>query len=309
MTTIKIKKFFERNERHVFHLVDTSQLPLITGWSVFLFVCSCTLYLNPLSCRYVTNIDDFVFQLAVFIFISVLMAWFLTVVYESGQGDHTQLVRRGLRWGMVLFIVSEVMFFFAFFWAFFHVSLSPAIILGCVWPPKGIQQLDVWSLPLMNTILLLSSGVTLTLAHRAMLRDNIDTNISLSEKYLFATVILGITFLCCQGIEYKYGISFSWWETIYGSTFFVTTGFHGFHVTIGTIFLIFCLIRSVVTTIPISKIMKYFMDKNISLFINYLSFFSFRKEQHVGFEAAAWYWHFVDVVWIFLFITVYWWGS
>lgn len=157
----------------------------------------------------------------------------------------------------------------------------------------------------MNTLLLLSSGVTLTLAHRAMLRGNNYTYVNISEKYLFATIILGLTFLVCQGIEYKYGITFSWSETVYGSTFFVTTGFHGLHVTIGTIFLIFCLIRSLVTTVRVQKITNNFLRS----VLNYFSYFSFRKEQHIGFEAAAWYWHFVDVVWIFLFITVYWWGS
>lgn len=296
--------FFGQKEKHQFHLVDNSQLPLVTAISAFLLVLSFVCYWHPTSVPFVTKLSNFLFQIAWLEFTTVLFCWFLTVIYESGQGHHTQVVRKGLRWGMALFIVSEVMFFFAFFWAFFHVSLSPAVAIGCVWPPKSIQPLDVWGLPLMNTILLLSSGVTITLAHRAILRGDNYTYIDHFNKHLLATIILGVVFLCCQGIEYKYGVTFRWKENIYGSTFFVTTGFHGLHVTIGTIFLLFCLIRSLVTSMMAIK--SY---KNLGSIFNYFSYFSFRKEQHLGFEAAAWYWHFVDVVWIFLFITVYWWGS
>jgi len=303
MTTLS--NFFGQKEKHHFHLVDNSQLPVVTAMSAFLLVLSFVFYLHPTSVSSLHKLDNFFFQMAWFEFTTVLFCWFFTVIYESGQGHHTLAVRKGLRWGMALFIVSEVMFFFAFFWAFFHVSLSPAIAIGCVWPPKSIQPLDVWGLPLMNTILLLSSGVTITLAHRAILKGDNYTNIDMFNKHLLATIILGVVFLCCQGIEYKYGVTFRWKENIYGSTFFVTTGFHGLHVTIGTIFLLFCLIRSLLTTMKIQTS----TPKTVKAVFNYLSYFSFRKEQHLGFEAAAWYWHFVDVVWIFLFITVYWWGS
>jgi heme/copper-type cytochrome/quinol oxidase subunit 3 len=316
--------FFKDKEKHQFHLVDNSQLPLLTSIAAMLLVVSIVFYLHPSDSASLHGLDNMIFHLAWFIFSTVLFSWFITVVIESGQGHHTWAVRQGLRFGMVLFIVSEVMFFFAFFWAFFHVSLSPSIAIGGIWPPKSIQPLDVWGLPLVNTILLLSSGVTITLAHRAMLKSDNYTWFDNFAKHLLVTIILGVTFLFCQGIEYKYGITFRWKENIYGSTFFVTTGFHGLHVTIGTIFLLFCLIRtwltshrSVQTVLPLINkvfgIRNFAEEKTLIKEIDSLqsSFgkYSFRKNQHLGFEAAAWYWHFVDVVWIFLFITVYWWGS
>lgn len=296
--------FFYKKERHGFHLVDNSQLPVITAFSAFLLAASFVFYLNPTKSCIINCIDHLVFQFAVLSLTAVLFSWFLTVVYESGQGHHTQVVRRGLRLGMVLFILSEVMLFFSFFWAFFHVSLSPAIILGCVWPPQTIQPLDVWGLPLTNTLLLLTSGLTLTLSHRAMLKATNHYYTKVAAIHLFVTIVLGTTFLCCQFIEYKFGINFTWSETVFGSIFYVTTGFHGLHVVIGTIFLIFCLVRLVVTTLELERV-----QDALRPFCNYLSIYSFRKEQHIGFEAAAWYWHFVDVVWIFLFLTIYWWNS
>ena len=169
-------------------------------------------------------------------------------------------------------------------------------------------------LPLVNTILLLSSGVTITLAHRAILAG--DNN--LFKKALWLTVILGLVFLCCQCIEYKYGVLFAWNENIYGSVFFVITGFHGFHVTIGTIFLLFCLIRAIQINFGLSHLFSFFgrviscseltrvfeiINYNWNLCWGTRKFNSFTKDQHLGFEAAAWYWHFVDVVWIFLFIN------
>jgi heme/copper-type cytochrome/quinol oxidase subunit 3 len=323
-------KFLETKERHPFHLVDNSQLPLLTAFAAMLLVMSFVFYLHPSDAKSVHGVDNLFFHLSWFIFSTVLFSWFITVVVESGQGHHTWAVRQGLRFGMVLFIVSEIMFFFAFFWAFFHVSLAPSIAIGGVWPPKSIQSLDVWGLPLVNTILLLSSGVTITLAHHSMLKASNYTLFDNFNKSLLATIILGITFLFCQGIEYKYGITFRWKESVYGSTFFVTTGFHGLHVTIGTIFLLFCLIRSWLTSHRAvalvnshgafwSQAYKVFgvkqpsQEKNATQELDslqsFLGKYSFRKDQHLGFEAAAWYWHFVDVVWIFLFITVYWWGS
>jgi heme/copper-type cytochrome/quinol oxidase subunit 3 len=292
-----------------------------------LLVLNIVFYLHPSDISSLHFFDNMVFQLVWFIFTTVLFLWFLTVVKESGQGYHTLAVRRGLRYGMALFIVSEIMFFFAFFWAFFHVSLSPSIAIGGIWPPKSIQALDVWGLPLVNTLLLLSSGVTITLAHRALLQTTNYSGFDKFNKHLLVTIILGLTFLCCQGIEYKYGITFRWKENIYGTTFFVTTGFHGLHVTIGTIFLLFCLLRSLITSsrfLGQNSLIMFILcrlfhvttveqEKNLSLEVksvqHLLSKYGFTKDQHLGFEAAAWYWHFVDVVWIFLFITVYWWGS
>jgi heme/copper-type cytochrome/quinol oxidase subunit 3 len=322
-------KLLKEKERHHFHLVDNSQLPVVTAFTAFLLVLSFVFYWHPTDILGLHKMDNIFIQFAWLEFSFVIFCWFCTVVFESARGHHTSVVRKGLRLGMLLFIISEIMFFFAFFWAFFHVSLSPAVAIGCVWPPQSIQPLDVWGLPLVNTILLLSSGVTITFAHRAILSGDSYTKMLTFIKFLLITIILGFVFLCCQYVEYKYGITFSWKENIYGSTFFITTGFHGLHVTIGTIFLLFCLIRAVLTSSKLlqncdivncdywSKIRFFFENKNkfpsivqmVPLVPMTISDFSFRKEQHLGFEASAWYWHFVDVVWIFLFITVYWWGS
>ena len=339
--TNKTKSFFKNKEGHRFHLVDNSQLPLTVSTAVILLVMSFVFYFHSTDSIYVHFFDNLSFQGAWLFFSIVLFSWFIRVLKESAQGYHTWAVRNGLRFGMVLFIVSEIMFFFAFFWAFFHVSLSPSISVGSIWPPKSMQALDVWGLPLINTILLLTSGVAITFAHHAMLKYTNAKESALFIKHLSATVLLGTIFLFCQWIEYKYGIIFRWKENVYGTTFFVTTGFHGFHVTIGNIFLLFCLIRAVITAIgelDFTKNPRYIAianstfligildrigfkneeNKEISLkepnsvqnsFQKFWGKFSFRKNQHVGFETSAWYWHFVDVVWIFLFITVYWWGA
>ena len=319
--------FFRLKEHHNFHLVDNSQLPIIAALASMLLVLNIVFYLHSSIVALLHSVENMTFDTAWFIFTAALFFWFTTVVFESGRGHHTIIVRQGLRYGMILFIVSEIMFFFAFFWAFFHVSLSPSVAIGGIWPPKSIQSLDVWGLPLVNTLLLLSSGVTITFAHRALLQSTNYTFINNFDKHLLATIILGITFLCCQGIEYKYGITFRWKENVYGSTFFVTTGFHGLHVTIGTIFLLFCLIRSLITASRFwgeNSHFKFFAThifrltnkeqettflNNLKDLQNFLSTYGITKDQHLGFEAAAWYWHFVDVVWIFLFITIYWWGS
>ncbi len=171
------------------------------------------------------------------------------------------------------------MFFFGFFWAFFHMSLAPSAAVGSVWPAPGTQKLNPWTLPLVNTLILLSSGVTVTWAHSCLLTNqNRRFRLALGQ-----TVALGLCFLTCQAYEYKYGTFFSWRDNIFGTLFFVLTGFHGLHVCIGTALLAHNWMRSNTTTAT--------------------------KDLHVGFEAAAWYWHFVDVVWLFLFIFVYVWSA
>jgi len=195
-------------------------------------------------------------------------------------------VQIGLRYGMILFIASEVMFFVAWFWAFFDASLftnetiqyGRVAFTGGVWPPKGTEVLDPLNLPLLNTLILLTSGATVTWAHHALLHDDrqgLQTGLTL-------TILLGVCFTCVQGWEYAHA-PFAFKNSIYGSTFFMATGFHGVHVIIGTIFLIVCLARAHAG--------------------------QFKPEQHLGFEFAAWYWHFVDVVWLFLFCCIYVWGS
>jgi cytochrome c oxidase subunit 3 len=191
---------------------------------------------------------------------------------------HTPVVKIGLRYGMALFIASEVMFFAAFFWAFFDASINPKEAIGNVWPPKGIVTFDPMSLPLLNTLILLTSGVTVTWAHHA-LREGDRKGLL---QGLGLTILLGATFTCVQAYEYSHA-AFAFSGNMYGAAFFMATGFHGFHVLVGTIFLAVCWVRTVKG--------------------------HFTPESHFGFEAAAWYWHFVDVVWLFLFICVYIWGG
>jgi len=217
--------------------------------------------------------------IGILIIILTIIVWWRDVIREATfQGYHTSVVVRGLKIGIILFIVSEICFFFAFFWAFFHSSLNPdSPVLGGVWPPLGINCLDPWGVPFLNTVVLLSSGVTVTWAHHALVAGLRDETLTA----LFVTIGLGIYFTFLQLGEYI-ETSFTIADSVYGATFFVATGFHGLHVIIGTIFLIVAYIR----------IYKY----------------HFSTTHHVGFESAIWYWHFVDVVWLFLFASIYWWG-
>jgi len=216
---------------------------------------------------------------SLFLVLAVMVVWWRDVIREASfQGHHSLVVQRGLRYGMLLFILSEVVFFISFFWAFFHSALGPDIHLGAVWPPIGIQALNPFEVPLLNTAILLSSGATVTWAHHAMVggdRKNAILGLTL-------TVVLGIVFTALQAWEY-YEASFTIADSVYGSTFFVATGFHGLHVIVGTTFLAVCLYR----------------------ILNH----HFTKHHHNGFEASIWYWHFVDYIWIFLFVSIYWWGS
>lgn len=218
-------------------------------------------------------------SLALFLIIPSIYLWWRDVVREGTYiGHHTKDVTTGLRWGIILFITSEVMFFFAFFWAFFHRRLSPTIELGCDWPPTGVSPLNPFSVPLLNTAVLLASGVTVTWAHHRLMGG---TRIN-TVQALMLTVTLGLYFTFLQAGEYI-AAPFTIRDRVYGTTFFVATGFHGLHVLIGSTFLTICLIR--------------------------VTLFHFSNNHHFGFEAAAWYWHFVDVVWICLYLCIYWWGS
>jgi len=205
-----------------------------------------------------------------------MYVWWRDVIREGVfMGSHTPKVAVGLRVGMLLFILSEVCFFAAFFWAFFHNSLSPAAEIGCCWPPVGVVALDTFSVPLLNTVVLLSSGVRVTWAHHSMLCQDKSGVIF----GLIVTVLLGGYFTFLQVNEYIMA-QFTVTDGIYGSTFFVSTGFHGLHVLIGSLFLLICLLRA--------------------------AFDGFSAGHHVGLESAAWYWHFVDVVWLFLYTFIYW---
>jgi cytochrome c oxidase subunit 3 len=209
----------------------------------------------------------------------ILFFWFRDIIREASfKKFHTKQVQLGLRMGMALFIVSEIMFFFGFFWAFFHASLSPAIEIGAIWPPKYITPIQPWGIPFLNTIILLSSGIAVTWAHHGIIEEKKTETLNA----LYITYFLAIFFTLLQVYEYIES-DFSISDSVYGSTFYMATGFHGFHVLIGTLFLYVGTIR--------------------------LAFNQFTSKSHFGFEAAAWYWHFVDVVWLFLFITIYWWGG
>jgi len=224
-----------RSQKHPFHILDASPYPFLVSFFLLTLLVPTTFYMHGLDLPYGLPRADFMHASFLGLY-TTAMSWFFSILKESSQGYHTKKVQHGLRLGMILFILSEVMLFFAFFWAFFHFSLIPSVNVGAVWPPEGTQRLDVWGLPLVNTLLLLSSGVTITIAHAYILRDNTDG----FAWYLFLTILLGVTFLYCQAYEYRYGVKFSWRENIYGSIFFITTGFHGMHVTIGTLMLTFC---------------------------------------------------------------------
>ena len=262
-------------QSHSFHLVDPSPWPLIAAATAVYVMIGFVGYMCG-----VTAFNEFYFLAWVFAsFISVMSLWWRDVIREASlEGQHTAKVQTGLRLGMLFFIVSEIMFFFAFFWAFFYSSFNPCHVVGGVWPPAYFDVLNAWKVPLFNTILLLSSGASVTWAHHSIVRGS-------KKEALIAlvlTVLLAIVFTVLQVFEYTTA-SFTISDSVYGSTFYMATGFHGFHVFIGTCFLIVCFFR---------------------LFFNH-----FTREHHFGFEAAAWYWHFVDVVWLFLFLTIYWWGS
>jgi cytochrome c oxidase subunit 3 len=228
-----------------------------------------------------------VFGIGVIGILYMFIGWWRDVTREATyRGDHTRVVQISHRYGMMLFIASEVMFFVAWFWAYFNTALFPADVhqvvrdqfLGGQWPPKGIETFDPWHLPLLNTLILLTSGTTVTWAHHALLENDRQ-----GLKWgLILTILLGLTFTAVQAYEYSHA-AFHFSGHIYGATFFMATGFHGAHVLIGTTFLIVCLIRV------------------------YLGHFT--PTHHLGFEFAAWYWHFVDVVWLFLFACIYVWGA
>jgi len=257
----------------LFHLVAPSPWPLVSSLGGFMLTTGFVLWVNK-------GFLGFTLMLTGLCTIScVFFTWFRDIIREALlENAHTITVQKGLRLGVILFIVSEVMFFFAFFWAFFHSSFSPTYALGGVWPPKAVTTISTFSLPLTNTFILLSSGASLTWSHNALiLQDKKHTILSLT-----ITIFLACFFTCLQLFEY-FNAPFCISDGIYGSCFYLTTGFHGFHVFVGTIGLLISLYR--------------------------ISANHFSTNQHIGFESAIWYWHFVDVVWLFLFACVYWWSS
>jgi cytochrome c oxidase subunit III len=269
-------------KNHDYHLVDPSPWPFVGSMAAFITAVGAVMWMHGQTWA----IGAVGFALVLY----TMFMWWRDVVKESQGGFHTPVVSLHLRYGMLMFIASEVMFFVAWFWAFFDASLysgdaiqaSRAVATGGIWPPAETAVFDPWHLPLVNTLILLTSGTTVTWAHHALLNNDRE-----GLKWgLIATVALGALFTAVQAYEYAhapFGFSNLGTGNIYGSTFFMATGFHGFHVLVGTIFLAVCLFRALQG--------------------------HFTPQKHFGFEAAAWYWHFVDVVWLFLFACIYIWGN
>lgn len=265
-------------KNHDYHLVDPDPWPLIGSISALFLFGGLVMWMhdNPYG--------TFVGLLGLAGVLTTMFSWWRNTIIEAHQGYHTPVVQLHLRYGMILFIASEVMFFLAWFWAYFDASLFPSVgeAVGGQWPPKGLHVLDPWGFPLLNTLILLCSGTTVTWAHHSLIHGDREG----LKLGLLLTVLLGLLFTSIQAYEYihaPFAFKQASGGNIYGSTFFMATGFHGFHVIVGTIFLTVCLIRA------------YKGD--------------FTPKQHFGFEAAAWYWHFVDVVWLFLFVSIYVWGG
>ncbi|MEL6858107.1 MAG: cytochrome c oxidase subunit 3 [Pseudomonadota bacterium] len=274
--------------KHDYHLVNPSPWPLIGSIAVLVLALGGVTYMKGLfgieAGQLWTLVPGFLMV------IWVMAGWWREVVKEGRTGDHTPVVEIGLKYGMVLFIVSEIMFFAAWFWSFFELAIFYPARVGATfdaaspvweglnafaqWPPTGVTTFDPFHLPLINTLILLLSGTTVTAAHHALQHDKMDN----AKFMLLLTIILGVAFTCLQVYEYSEA-QFTFDGTLYGSAFFMATGFHGAHVVIGTIFLAVCLVR---------------------LYANNMT-----AKKHLGFEFAAWYWHFVDVVWLFLFAFVY----
>ena len=276
-------------KNHDYHILPPSIWPLIGAFAALAMAAGGIRWMHDLAHGAI------IFYIGVAGVLFTFYSWWSDVIREAHGGDHTPVVQLHLRYGMILFIASEVMFFVGWFWAWFDFSLFPVpleIVDGAVtnminndpaadlfqWPPAGIEVLNAFELPLLNTLILLCSGTTVTWAHHSLIHGNRDGLI----KGLWLTIILGVIFTSIQAYEYSVA-PFQFADLNYGAAFYMATGFHGFHVLVGTIFLIVCLARA------------------------YKGHFT--PKQHFGFEAAAWYWHFVDVVWLFLFAVIYVWGG
>ena len=274
--------------KHDYHLVNPSPWPLIGSIAVLTLAVGGVTYMTGLFGIEEGQLWTLVPGFAMVIW--TMAGWWREVIKEGRTGDHTPVVEIGLKYGMVLFIVSEIMFFAAWFWSFFELAIFYPARVGetfdstspiweglnafAQWPPTGVTTFDPFHLPLINTLILLLSGTTVTAAHHALQHDKMDN----AKFMLILTIILGVVFTTLQAYEYSLA-QFTFDGTLYGSAFFMATGFHGAHVVIGTIFLFVCLMR---------------------MYANNMS-----AKKHLGFEFAAWYWHFVDVVWLFLFAFVY----
>jgi cytochrome c oxidase subunit 3 len=258
---------------HPYHLVSPSPWPLNCSISLLALTTSGVSYFHSFQ------ISGYIVLLSLISLVSSMTLWFRDISAEGSYiGNHTLAVQRGLNLGVALFIASEALFFLAIFWAFFHSALSPTVELGANWPPIEIESINPFELPLLNTVLLLASGITVTYSHHSLIQGNR----SGALYGLVYTIILAIIFTLFQGVEYTVS-SFTISDSVFGSCFYFGTGFHGLHVIIGTAFLGAGLLRMIL----------YLLTDN----------------HHLGLESAILYWHFVDVVWLFLFVSVYYWGS
>ena len=259
-------------QNHPFHLVSPSPWPLYTSISLLVLTTSTVLFMHGFK------LFEYLIFISIINVIYSMGLWFRDIISEGTYlGNHTYAVQRGINIGVGLFIVSEVFFFLAIFWAFFHSSISPSVELGTQWPPMGIEGVNPFELPLLNTIILLSSGVTITYAHHSLIQGN-------RKGALYGTIftiLLAIVFTGLQGLEYTVS-SFTISDSVYGSCFYFGTGFHGLHVIIGTAFI----------AVGLWRLIAYHLTDH----------------HHLGMESAILYWHFVDVVWLFLYISVYYWG-
>lgn len=276
-------------KNHPYIIMELSPLPILTSFSLLILAIGGVLYMKDY------HHSGRLLGLGVMAVVACLFFWWKSVITEGARGkyEYNDVVQKGMRLSMALFICSELMFFVAFFWSFFDSFFNSiwfklsqfdfetfAYIEDKVrpWPPEGIQTFNAWDLPFLNTLILLLSGTSVTWAHYSLLQGD--------QKGLVQglgwTVFLGFAFTLFQAYEYSHA-AFAIDTNNYSSNFFMATGFHGFHVIVGTIFLVVCWIRSIRGQLTL--------------------------ENHLGFEFAAWYWHFVDVVWLFLFVAVYWWGG
>jgi len=261
-----------------FHLVTPSPWPLLTSFALLILTTSAVMYFNGYA-NPLGGSGLLLLSIGFATTVGAMALWFRDVVTEGTfLGDHTFLVQKGISMGVALFIVSEVFFFLSVFWAYFHSSLSPVVEMGSQWPPMGIATINAFELPLLNTVLLLSSGATVTYGHHALIQGNRQGAL----VGLILTVVLALIFTLCQAIEYA-NAGFTIADGVYGSTFYFSTGFHGLHVIIGTAYI----------AVGLARLISYHVTDH----------------HHLGLEGAILYWHFVDVVWLFLFVAVYWWGS
>ncbi|CAO4845227.1 MAG: Cytochrome c oxidase subunit 3 [Holosporales bacterium] len=264
-------------QKHPFHVVAPSPWPFCISMATFLLAVGGILAMHKL--------DYILFSISLLAVIAIAAAWFIDIIKESREkGVHTQAVQKGLKFGFILFVISELMLFISFFWSYFNAALFPVVyngetVLPGVWPPKGIETVEAFGLPYLNTLILLLSGTSVTWAHHALKKNDMRS----TQLGLLLTIILGLIFVTLQAIEYGH-VTFNFIDGYYPTIFFMATGFHGAHVIVGILLLSVCYVRT-------------FKEGDIT------------HNHHVGFETSVWYWHFVDVIWIVLFCALYWWGG